>query len=59
MVTESLNNDSNLAAICMAFSKMGFGVGEGGKAAFSHPNFLFAPALGRGLGGGEKQGFRL
>jgi len=25
-----------------------FGVGEGGKAAFSHPNFLFAPALGRG-----------
>ena len=43
----------------MAFSKMGFGVGEGGKAAFSHPNFLFAPALGRGLGGGEKQGFRL
>ena len=43
----------------MAFSKIGFGVGEGGKAAFSHPNFLFAPALGRGLGGGEKQGFRL
>ncbi|HEX9618088.1 MAG TPA: hypothetical protein VGA03_11815 [Anaerolineales bacterium] len=43
----------------MAFSKMGFGVGEGGFAAFSHPDFLFAPALGRGLGGGEKQGFRL
>ena len=42
-----------------AFSKMVFGVGEGGKAAFSHPNFLFAPALGRGLGGGEKKGFRL
>ena len=41
----------------MAFSKMGFGVGECGKAAFSHPDFLFAPALGRGLGGGEKQGF--
>ena len=40
----------------MAFSKMGFGVGEGGKAAFSHP---LTPALGRGLGGGEKQGFRL
>ena len=43
----------------MALSKMGFGVGEGGKAAFSYPKFLFAPALGRGFGGGEKQGFRL
>ena len=43
----------------MAFSKKEFGVGEGGIAAFSHPKFLFAPALGRGLEGGEKQGFRL
>ena len=43
----------------MAFSRMGFGVGEGGFAAFSYPKFLFAPALGRGLGGGEKQGIRL
>ena len=44
----------------MAFSKMGFGVGEGGFfAAFSYPKFLFAPGLGRGLGDGEKQGFRL
>ena len=40
----------------MAFSKMGFWVGEGGFAAFSHPNFPLCPRPGAGVRGWGKAG---
>ena len=37
-----------------AFSKLGFGVFQGGFAALKHPKTFFSPALGRGYPGSLK-----